>query len=120
MSGYYNIFKTSLGYISLNEMRDEYFLTYAEYEALGNAKKGDSVKVGDEDIVCMGTFAELLEEKEKFERLYDKYWHKWFRKAQENHRILGNLEKLSKLLRPAMDSNGFDIIDTETGEVMSD
>lgn len=119
---YSNIFKTDIGYITLGEVKEEYFLSREDWENLCNAKKGDVVDLHTDDtpLVCMGTFAELLEEKEKYERLYDKYWHKWFRKAQENHRILGNLEKLSKLLRHAMVLEGFDITNTETGEVLSD
>ena len=129
MNGYYNIFKTSLGYISLSEMRDEYFLTYAEYEALGNAKKGDKVKVGDEDIVCMGTFAELLKENEQLKRENKQLKRDvrdarglWFCKAREASELQEKVKKLSEALKTLLTSAGLpgiDIIDSKTGEVLS-
>lgn len=130
---YQAIFKTDMGYLPLYVIDEEFTLTAEEMATLGNAKRGDRFHFDYDlggDFECVGTVEEMLKEIEYFKEskrlMVDK--------VKARNKIISNLEekleRLAGFLRPLMSvipfkgieltSDGEDIVDSATGEILSE
>lgn len=117
-----NQFKTCIGYVSLREVREEYFLTWEDWEKLSVANKGDVITVGDEDILCVGTVEELLAEINELKEKSDRMQKFFFRKAREAGAERERVKKLCGIIKPilgALELDGLDVVDVETGDILT-
>ena len=122
------MYKGEVGmYLPVCDIEEVYNLPMGKLCEVKCSKKGDVVTAFNDSFENIGSIEELLEENAKLKESKRDLWRKFVYRGQENTRLRHNLTRLSSVLRPLMsvipfkgiELSGNDIIENETGEVLS-